>query len=53
MQLLPFLILFIDYCGCVTAFPSSITAVCANARPLIEAPVCKVMPVIDSMIPSK
>lgn len=35
----------IRYYGWITAFESSITAVCANARPLNEAPVCNVIPV--------
>lgn len=33
------------YCGITTVFISNVTAVCANILPLIEAFVCKLIPV--------
>lgn len=39
--------------GKVTVFASSVTAVCASRRPLIEAPESRLMEVWANMIPSK
>ncbi len=50
---LKYIWIWLDHYGCVTVFFCNVTAVCDNILPFKDAPVCKLIPFIPNMVPSK